>query len=119
MQRRSCIRSYRLDSQLIQLVFEANLSFSALLLAVMGILVALYVRAEHAEWRFRFKILLILCGAAFLVGIVDCSISLLLLLGGFPSASTEVFNLIISLFFCEVAILAFAGLFLIIMVMAS
>ena len=119
MQLGSCIRSYRLDSQLVQIMLEANLSFSALLLAVMGIFVALYVRAQHTEWRFRFKVLLIICVGAFLVGIFNCSISLMLLIGRFPSASTEVFNLIVSLFFCEVAILAFAGLFLITTVVTS
>jgi hypothetical protein len=102
-------------NQIVSLIFEANLSFSALLLAVMGILVSLYLRAEHARWKSRFRVLLALCGGTFFIGIIECALSLLYIVTGFPSASEFTFNLIIALFVGELAILGFAGLLLIMM----
>lgn len=106
-------RRRHLADQLVTAIFSANLSFSALLLAVMGILVSLYIRAEHVQWKRKFRILLTLCGITFFVGIVDCILSLLYILIGFSSASDLMINIIVSLFVGELAILSFIGLMLV------
>lgn len=106
-------------NELITLIFEANLSFSALLLAVMGILISVYLRAEHAKWKHRFRVLLGLCGGTFFIGIIDCLLSLLYILKGFPSISNVMFNLIVSLFVGELVLLGFAGLVLVTMLVTK
>jgi len=98
---------------LISAIFEANLSFSALLLAVQGILISLYLKAEHEKWKHRFRVLLAVCGGTFFAGIIDCLLSLFYMLSTFPSVSNYVFNLIVALFIGELTMLVFASLLLV------
>lgn len=99
----------------IELIFEANLSFTALLLAVMGILISLYLRAKNKKWHTYFKILLVLMGGIFLIGIIDCLLSFYYIFIGFQAVQTLLVNLIVGLFLFELLILGFAGVFLIIL----
>jgi len=59
------------------------------------------------------------CGGTFFIGIIDCLLSLLYILKGFPSISDIMFSLIISLFVGELALLGFAGFVLITMLVTK
>jgi len=100
-------------NDLITIIFNASLTFSAMLLAVLGILVSLYVQAEHKKWKRRFGIFLMIVGGIFFFGIVVCLLSFFYILNGLPSASSMAFNFIIAMFVAELALLGFAGLFLV------
>lgn len=102
---------------LISQIFEANLSFSALLLAVQGILISLYLRAQHEKWKNRFRMLLLICGGTFLIAVIDCILALFFILSS--PGSYFFFNLIVALFVTELVILGSASLWLVIVLVKS
>jgi hypothetical protein len=105
-----------MSEPIVTQLFSANLSFSALLLAVEGILISLYIRAEHERWRSRFRILIVVCALAFFMGLINSTISFLYILEVFsysPELTAMVFALIVDLFLAELVVLGFAGLLLV------
>ena len=100
-------------------LFTANLSFSALLLAVEGILISMYLRAEHPRWRRNLRILILTCGGTFLIGVFDSILSLLHILSFFQHVSDSAFNLIVALFLGELGLMLFLGLFLVLLLVVE
>lgn len=104
------------QNNLIHLLFEANLNFSALLLAVIGLSLSLYVKAEHKKWKPIFKKLLVVFLSVFLMSMISCILSLFYIIVGFSLAPTFLFNLLVVLFFLNLILLIFTGLFLVLKV---
>ncbi|TRZ53779.1 MAG: hypothetical protein D4S01_00660 [Dehalococcoidia bacterium] len=98
------------SDDLTYLLFEANLNFSALLIAVIGILISLFVKAEHPKWKKTFKVLLLLFFSVFLLSISGCFISFFYIVEGFNLAPVFLSKIVVSLFYFELILLCLAGL---------
>lgn len=99
-----------MSEEIVKLIFGANLSFSAMLLAVMSVMASFYVKAQHTAWKRRLKLLLGLCVGVFLLGLVNSIVSFFYIVLGLSSSPIIVYNLIIALFVGELALLGFVGL---------
>jgi len=98
------------SDDVIHLLFEANLNFSALLIAVIGILISLFIKAEHPKWLLIFKVLLLLFLSVFLMSVTSCFLSFFYIIEGFNLAPLFLYDLVVTLFYSELIFLSLAGL---------
>ena len=98
------------SNDVMNMLFEANLNFSALLLAVIGIIISIYIKAEHPKWMLTFKVLLLLFFSIFLMSITSCLISFFYIIEGVNLAPLLLSNVVVTLFYLELILSSLAGL---------
>lgn len=107
---------------IIEFILNANLSFTGILLALIGIIVPLYLNVVNESWRKIYKYLLLIFALDFVLGVI-INIACLLLLVDIPvlffSLTLDARSLILFLFATEMMLLAIGGMWFIIRITFS